>query len=500
MKKIINPRTTLLAVGVLQPVRVVELKGFIERTFEDAGDFPTESELRKFLQRQVQNGRVLQFKWGNRTLYALTNHGNLYLSPESRKLRDKFRAYLLRDAHRRRIVESRTGKNMGLVGVSPTSDASTAYKRSASNKLVGSRSVPRANQQVYWTRFSRQFRSETGPASSVRDTLPPLISLATKEQVGAARGLNGRSPLDSVGLGMCIGLSPALITQMAYRPTRYYREFELAKKGGGTRKIRSPRIFIKVVQWFLADFILNSMKMSNSVHSFRSGRSIVTNAVAHEQRRYVANIDIQDFFGSVTTQSIFNLLKGEGFSLSEADIISRLVTYENCLPQGAPTSPALSNALLFHFDEEMSEFTSSRGVSYSRYADDMTFSGDQRSEIGRCIENARKELRKHNLNLNESKTRIASAAGQQRVTGVVVNDRAVPPRILRRKIRAIFHQAENNPGAFSERIGELGGYLGYLREFPKLRRAASTLEYMSVLSEVQVLDRRRRRREQKEAR
>lgn len=489
MKRIINPQVTLLAVGILQPVTAQELVGFIRTTFNNAGTIPGERDLRRFLESQESASKIASFKWNGRRLYSLTAGGSLYLLPEQRRLRDKLRAYLLRDAHRRRIVGSRTGPLAGLVGDSPTVDTSTSMKGRAANKFA-LRSYSRASQ-IYWPRASRQFRSEAGPAWSVRDTLPPLVSFDTSKEAGLASGSKGKVEFDCIGLATCLGLSPALLSRMAHKGTRYYRVFPLKKKGGGTRTIRSPRIFLKVVQWYLAEFVLRNLKTSRAVHSFLPTRSIVTNALQHENRRYVANIDIEDFFGSITRRQVRDLLRREDFTRDESAFISRLVTYEDCLPQGAPTSPTLSNAILYEFDEDLRRFALRRDVSYSRYADDITFSGNHNSAILECIDRAQRRLKRLHFNLNASKTRIASRGGQQRVTGVVVNEQAAPPRVLRRKIRAIFHQASLRPDEYSERIAELGGHIGFLRQFPKIECSVELRGYRSVLRVVRELARRR---------
>lgn len=487
MKKVINPYTTLYGVGVLQPISIGELHRFIETTFDESGSVPSAHDLQDFLKGQIENGRVLAIKGKTSTLYSLTEQGNLYLSPTARRLRDKFRAYLLREAHRGRIVPSRTRKDAGLVGVSPTVKARTDMKGGASNKL-GLRSLPRATQ-VYWTRLSRQFQSETGPAGLVRDTFPKLISYDSVAQLRQARIEKDASSFDYVGIGLCLGLSPRLISKIAYDPQRFYREFLQRKKSGGFRTIRSPRVFLKVVQWFLADVVFFNLPVSDAVHSFRQGRSIVTNAKNHEGRAFVANIDIEDFFGTITRRRIRAFLAKNDFTTEEATVISRLVTCDDCLPQGAPTSPILSNALLKDFDHDVATFAANLGVSYSRYADDISFSSDSRLSVKHCIRMATRELRRYGLKLNHDKTRIANRSGQQRVAGVVVNEEAAPPRIVRRKIRAAFHHALTSPREFSERTAELGGYIGYLNQFDKYAASDLLKSYRDVLARVRIMRR-----------
>lgn len=489
MKKILNPQTALLGVGVVQPGTALDLLEFMRGTFPEAGTLPPLGDLQKFLDEQVAAGRVILVQSRRRRLYSLTEQGSLYLSQTMRKLRDKIRVYLLRDAHRRKFVGSRTKVKSGLVGVSPTVDSRVGIKERVANKL-GPRAILR-NDQVYWPRAFRQFQSEAGPKDLVRDAFLELISFKSIAELRRARSGEQSGDFDFVGIGLCLSLSPLLLTRMASNPSKYYREFPLPKKSGGHRTIRSPRIFLKVVQWFLAEYVLTALPVSAAVHSFRPDRSIVTNATKHENSAYVANIDIEDFFGSITSKRVRTLLKMEGFRPDEVAAISRLVTYEDSLPQGAPTSPLISNAILYEFDVSLEGFARARGITYTRYADDMTLSGPGMKAIQLCIGKAEQLLKRHGLKINDKKTRIASKGGQQRVTGVVVNSEAVPARVSRRKIRAAFHNASRSPGAFAGRTSELGGYIGYLNQFPKLQESSALTEYRRILQLVRMISRAR---------
>lgn len=489
MKRIINPQSALLGIGVMQPASTEDLLGFMKETFPEAGLLPI-GDLQWFLNKQVEAGRVVLVQSKGRRLYSLSEQGNNHLPQSIRLIRDKIRTYLLRDAHRRKFTMSRTEHKLGLVGDAPTVDDRTMMKERVANKF-GHRSIP-PGDQTYWPRAFQQFQPETGPHGSVRDTFLDLISFKSINELRRARLNVQTGDFDLIGIGLCLGLSPALLSKFAYNPSRYYREFSIPKKNGGQRIIRSPRIFLKVVQWFLAEFVLTSLPVSQSIHSFRQDRSIASNAVQHEGQLYVANLDIEDFFGSITRRHVRALLRKEGFLHGEADAISRLVTYDDALPQGAPTSPAISNAILYEFDNRLEAFAKARGVIYSRYADDMTLSGANKRAIQLCIARIDQLLRRLDLRINEDKTRIASRGGQQRVTGVVVNAEAAPSRVHRRRIRAIFHHAASNPGVFVERTAELGGYIGYLGQFPKFQEGTLLKEYQRTLLLVRTVRRARR--------
>jgi retron-type reverse transcriptase len=216
-------------------------------------------------------------------------------------------------------------------------------------------------------------------------------------------------------------------------------------------------------------------------HAYKRGASIVTNAQSHVNKRFVANVDIENFFPSIPPYAIADVLETSGLGPRLASAIARLTTLRGGLPQGAPTSPTLSNAFLFDVDENMSRYCDATGLAYSRYADDITFSGDNRNLIVGAINKLRGVLAQKGLQLNEKKTRIASRGGQQRVTGVVVNERAQPPREMRRRVRAMLHQATLNPDEARIRLPILRGYVSYLNSFPALRKSEALERYRAIL-------------------
>ena len=489
MKKIINPHLALFAVGVLQPASAREVRGLFRTVFSEGGRLPSVQEFSEFLEEQYANGRVLRLLPQGDGYYSLTLSGTRYLPPNLTRTRDKFRMYLLRDAHRARIIASRGGIDEELAGASPAADTSTEVKGRAANKLGRTTFGRRfAYGQPYWPRIQGQFVTKTGPSRSLRDTFPDLLSFVTKDQVTEAGHASFR--FDYFGLGLCLSISPQLIWKIANAPDQYYRNFSLPKKGGGERQIESPKIFLKVIQWFLADFVFDDLPVHASVHSFAIGKSVATNALRHERRAFVGNVDVENFFGSIALSSVINLLLQNGFDETEAEILSRLCTKQNRLPQGAPTSPVISNAILYHFDRMVSEFCASENLQYSRYADDITVSGDSRGNVIGALNFIAEVLQgTYALRLNRNKTRIAGRGWQQRVTGVVVNEQAAPPRRLRRKIRAAFYNASKSLEVSSDKIAELSGYLGYIKMFPKFTYTEMVQRYEAILREIRGLQR-----------
>src|SRR5690606_33872190 len=177
-------------------------------------------------------------------------------------------------------------------------------------------------------------------------------------------------------------------------------------------------------------------------------------------------------FGSISTKNVYMLCINHGFGKQLSLTISKLVTLHGSLPQGAPTSPHISNAFLYDFDEMMQELCLEKGVSYTRYADDITFSGESKEVLLALIGRCESFLSRKGLSLKKEKTRIASAQASQRVTGLVVNSAVNPPREYRRRVRAMFHRAFNHPGEYVDRVNELKGHLSYLSSFESVRDTA----------------------------
>lgn len=476
MKKIINPQMTLMALGILQPATAQEVRGFLTTAFSEGGELPVVGEFSVFLEKQVYEGRVLKISERDGGYFVLTAACAQYLPLAMRRTRDKFRMYLLRDARHARFILSRGDSDEELAGAAPAVDTSSDVKGRAANKL-GRR---QASGRPYWPRIQRQFARKTGLSRSPRDAFPPLLSFGEPSQVTAAG--HKAFKLDYFGIGLCLGVSPQLIWRMTVDSDRYYRSFQIRKKAGGKRRIDSPRVFLKVVQSFLADYVLDRLPIHSSVHSFAIGRSIVSNSANHVGKAFVGSIDIENFFGSITTESVEELLLRYGFHPAEAEAISKLSTKGGKLPQGAPTSPIISNAYLYEFDVVASKYCASRNLAYSRYADDLTVSGNDRSAINKALLYLQSRLREmYGLELNENKTRVSGRGGQQRVAGVVVNEFAAPPRKFRRMVRAAFHNASENMDSYVDRISELGGYLGYLKIFPAIKVSSAVENYQSVL-------------------
>ena len=218
-------------------------------------------------------------------------------------------------------------------------------------------------------------------------------------------------------------------------PTLSYKTYKIRKKSGKMRVITAPNPILKECQREIMDY-LSTVPLSEYAHGFIEGRSIVSNAKNHVNKKYVLNIDLKDFFPSVNREMVESLFEEVNLPKEYVDI----VLLNDVLPQGSPCSPVISNLICRDMDKDMSEYAESLGLSYSRYADDMTFSGDN---VNRAVINHIYSIvKKHKLVVNKEKTIVLGRNRRQVVTGLVVNEKVNITRQTRRRIRAMKHQYE----------------------------------------------------------
>jgi RNA-directed DNA polymerase len=290
-------------------------------------------------------------------------------------------------------------------------------------------------------------------------------------QTESCRTLTGKGlpPIVSAGvLGAILGVNPKLLTAMAKFPDRYYRRFSIRKKSGGRRPIMAPRTFLKTVQQYILEQILSPLEVSSQATGFVKGRGTVANGATHQGASYLLNVDIKNFFHSISEQRVREFFLKLEYPIAVARLFMRLCTYQGSLPQGAPTSPSLSNLVFAPVDGEITKLSGQYGLRYSRYADDLTFSGPTPISKG-FLRDLRSLLRKERFTLNRKKTRFARPGQAKYVTGLIVNERVQAPRELRRKLRAMFHRAEVNPSECTVNPAQLLGWASFVNSYdPKL--------------------------------
>ena len=245
---------------------------------------------------------------------------------------------------------------------------------------------------------------------------------------------------------------------------RAYTTFTIPRRDANARKreIEVPPRTLKYIQRIIHESLVRIYGPHPAVHGFRTGRSIVTNANNHTGRRYVLNIDLADFFGTITRKRIYSRLVDNPYSLhpSVANLIAALSTNgQSSLPQGSPCSPVIANIVAAGMDTDLANLCGKLGCQYTRYADDITISarrGELPPQIAR-YPNARGTgqvvigdaladiIEKHGFRLNDDKSRLQSYWTRQMCTGLVINGNCVsPPRKYIRHLRSLIDHWKKN--------------------------------------------------------
>lgn len=213
-----------------------------------------------------------------------------------------------------------------------------------------------------------------------------------------------------------------------------YKIYKIKKRNGKYRTIYEPNLILKQIQKQILNNILNNKSISKYAKAYHKGIQLKDNAIPHINKEMILKLDIKDFFENISFLDIYNsCFPIEYFPKSVGMILTYLCTYDNHLTQGSPTSAYISNLVMKEFDEELGNWCNLRNISYTRYSDDMTFSGAfNPSEL---ITKVRKMLYKLGLELNNDKIHIVYKSSSQNVTGIVVNEKMQVNVKYRNKIR-----------------------------------------------------------------
>jgi RNA-directed DNA polymerase len=260
-------------------------------------------------------------------------------------------------------------------------------------------------------------------------------------------------------LSLLLEVPAKTLTYYAYK-NRAYTTFSIPKRRGGTRTISAPANKLKIVQQKLNHVFRLIYRTRNVVHGFALGRSIVTNSAAHTKNRYILNVDLKDFFTAVTFRRVRATLMAQPYSVgpTAATTIAQLCTANGSLPQGAPTSPILTNMVCGRMDSHLKKLARTYRCNYTRYADDITFSTSLRSfpfALAETVAATTKvvvgaellhAITTNGFEVNPDKVRLQEWRQRQEVTGLVSNKFPNVARSYIRQLRAIMH-AWNKFGA-----------------------------------------------------
>lgn len=224
-----------------------------------------------------------------------------------------------------------------------------------------------------------------------------------------------------------------ILYAIANQPEKYYTTTYINKKDGSKREILIPNNTLKKIQRNILKNVLYGLTPSSYVTSYRPNYSLKKNAVLHVNKKIIVKLDIKDFFNNITFENVYKVLPNYIFPPAIKVLLTKLCTYDDYLPQGAPTSPYISNLVLKNFDNYIGKYCEKENISYTRYCDDLTFSGDFNSQ--RLINKVRAFLEELGFNLNVRKIKIIFNTQHQEVTGITVNKKMNTSKTYRRKIR-----------------------------------------------------------------
>jgi retron-type reverse transcriptase len=347
-------------------------------------------------------------------------------------------------------------------------------KRRAENKKL--REARLAEARAAWSKARRGLLVFAGEGVSAG-----LSNLESDEKALVASKLPVlHTPQDlAKALGIPIGRLRWLTYHRGAATLVHYHRYSIPKKTGGVRAISAPKPDLaKAQQWVLAN-VLAHLEVRPQAHGFLVGRSIVTNATPHVGKRVVVNLDLKDFFPTLTFPRVKGLFRKLGYSEAVATCLALLCTepprvpvlldgkaYSVALgarvvPQGACTSPAITNLACRRLDRRLDGLGRKLGFTYTRYADDLTLSTND-GHIGSLLRTIRKILADEGFAENGKKTQIMRRGRRQEVTGVTVNTKPTVARSEVRELRAILHNAARH-GLASQNREEHPNFAAYLR-------------------------------------
>jgi len=351
------------------------------------------------------------------------------------------------------------------------------------------RRAARATQKEERKRQDAEWRRSTLPYLG-RGVSGGLIYAGGDPRAAESLGL---PRLDAASdLAAAIGITEEELAWLTYHRAAnaidHYHRFTIPKRTGGQRVISAPKSRLRTAQRWVLEAILSRLEVHFAAAAFRPKRSILDNAATHANRAVVVRVDLKDFFPSITFRRVKGLFESFGYNEGIATLLALLTTEapraaltldgrkrfvsvgERQLPQGACTSPALTNLLCRKLDRRLTGAAQSFGFSYSRYADDLVFSHTAaEAPLGALLALLRTVLTQEGFTVNEAKTAIMRPHQRQVVTGLVVNGET--PRLSRedlRRFRAFLHHCERDGfEAVTERLGRnakayAAGYLSYI--------------------------------------
>ncbi len=374
-----------------------------------------------------------------------------------------------------------------------TSTLSDRERKKYKSRREEERRVRKQLRRHAWSQFRENHLVHVGAGIFYHDTAD--VDRHDIADIDSRRQDNALPELPQSGaLAKALGISmPRLRWLVFHREVdqgTHYHRWHVPKRDGGKRLISAPKPQLKQAQKWIARQITEHLPVHGAAHGFVAGRSTVTNAAVHAGAAVVVKLDLRDFYPTITMPRVKGLFRKAGYGEQVATVLALLCTESprevielrgkphhvaigpRSLPQGAPTSPSITNALCLRMDRRMHGLAVKLGFRYSRYADDLTYSwhGEGEAPLGKLLHRVRTIVSSEGFEVHPAKTRVMRSGRRQKVTGLVVNAPAegaqgvVParvPRKLRRRLRAALHnRAKGKAGP--EPLQQLQGFAAYV--------------------------------------
>lgn len=301
-----------------------------------------------------------------------------------------------------------------------------------------------------------------GSVDALIEALPSRIREACEVEIRTLVGLGLPPAVSTITVSTLFGISADFVGAMSRAPQRYYRRFKI-RKGKKTRQIEAPKVALKIIQRWIGAHLARATTLPDCVFGFVPGKQgVVEAAQLHCEAKWVYSVDLRDFFPSVAAARVLAALVTRGYSERAATLIVRLCTLDERLPQGSPASPVLSNLAFLPTDNALQGIATNLGVRYSRYADDLVFSG-----LGvppdELVAQVHGVLFQHHWQIAEEKEHLARLPARLKVHGLLVHGKK--PRLTkgyRNRVRAYRHLLDANLIA-SDDLATIRGHLAYAK-------------------------------------
>jgi RNA-directed DNA polymerase len=399
----------------------------------------------------------------------------------------------------REWVDAETAKQ-GLADPGGASSMNDAEKKLYKARREEERRVRRELYKRAWAAYKRAHVVHLGPGVFWHDTAD--VDRFDADDPERKRQENALPALPDVeAFAKAVGVPIARLRWLAYHREvdsgTHYVRWKVPKRDGSPRLISAPKPELKRVQRWIMREVTEHLPVHGAAHGFLLGRSIVTNAAVHAAARIVVKLDIRGFYPTVTMRRVKGLLRRAGLGEQVATLMALLCTESprdeveregktyyvavapRSLPQGAPTSPSITNALCMRLDCRLSGLARKLGCRYTRYADDLTFSwhGPAPSDIGGLLRAVAMIVKSEGFTIHDSKTRIMRKGARQKVTGLVVNeapkapDTRVPRKTIR-DLRSAIHNREHGKPGKGESLEQLKGMAAFIMMTDREKGAA----------------------------